>query len=625
MRMFFYLTLFLSLLPLRSLAGDSVIWGPNLASTIPPELCLQYAMGGPCFIYGSDDPSVTPTFGSPGSLYLNTSGNTYVKQDSGTSTNWQKFVTGTPTGIQSLNGVTAAAQTLAVGSAGTDFAESTSGTVHTFNLPAVDATHTGKLLNTDWVIFNAKQPAGSYITALTGDVSASGPGSSSATVNSVGGSSAANIHSAELAANAATQANTPSTIVKRDGSGNFSAGTITASLTGTASGNTTYTANNHGVVISGSTNAMTVIAPDASTAKVLVSGGASADPTWALITNTNLSGSAAISNANLATMANNTVKANKTGGASTPSDLSLSDVSEAVSSVLTITNGTKSVVSASPLTIQVTKSDLTHDGYLAAADFTTFNNKLNSSLTSSHLFVGSSGNIATDTAITGDVTINNTGVTAVGSNKVANSQLAQMPTLTIKGNNTGGTANALDLTVSQVNTMLGDVTTLAAFDSSPNSNGANISGNTLTLQPADGSNPGGVSTTTQTFSGSKTFGSASGDATTIGAASSTAIHQFNGGTNRTTRTITSNLTIDTTTTDYYILCNNSGAINVTLPTPTNGRELIIKDIAGTANTNNITLVRHGSEKIEGIAASRVLQVNFGSWVIVSDGTNWWIL
>ena len=54
-------------------------------------------------------------------------------------------------------------------------------------------------------------------------------------MNTVGGSSSTSIHTAELLANAATNANTPSTIVKRDGSGNFSAGIITASLAGNSS------------------------------------------------------------------------------------------------------------------------------------------------------------------------------------------------------------------------------------------------------------------------------------------------------------------------------------------------------------------------------------------------------
>lgn len=75
-------------------------------------------------------------------------------------------------------------------------------------------------------------------------------------------------------------ANTASNGVIRDSSGNFTAGTITAALTGTASGNTTYTANQYGVVLSGSANAMSVIAPDASTAKTLISGGTSANPSW---------------------------------------------------------------------------------------------------------------------------------------------------------------------------------------------------------------------------------------------------------------------------------------------------------------------------------------------------------
>lgn len=86
---------------------------------------------------------------------------------------------------------------------------------------------------------NSKQPTGNYVTVLTGDVTATGPGSVAATVVSVGGSSAANVHSAELIANAATDVNTASTVVKRDSSGNFSAGNITASLSGNVTGDVT--------------------------------------------------------------------------------------------------------------------------------------------------------------------------------------------------------------------------------------------------------------------------------------------------------------------------------------------------------------------------------------------------
>ena len=71
-------------------------------------------------------------------------------------------------------------------------------------------------------------PAGTGISALTSDVSASGTGSVAATVNSVGGSTAAAVNSGVVAANAATAVNTASTIVKRDASGNFAAGVITS-------------------------------------------------------------------------------------------------------------------------------------------------------------------------------------------------------------------------------------------------------------------------------------------------------------------------------------------------------------------------------------------------------------
>lgn len=89
---------------------------------------------------------------------------------------------------------------------------------------------TGALSDTDWNTFNNKQVAGNYITALTGDVSATGPGSVAATVNSVGGKTASEIAQSVDDTQAATSASTPDTIVKRDGSSNFAAGTITADL-----------------------------------------------------------------------------------------------------------------------------------------------------------------------------------------------------------------------------------------------------------------------------------------------------------------------------------------------------------------------------------------------------------
>ena len=79
----------------------------------------------------------------------------------------------------------------------------------------------------------------SVITALTGDVSAVGPGSAVATVNFVGGASAADIAAAAAAFSTATPLDTPNTVVLRDSSGNFAAGTITAALSGNADTATT--------------------------------------------------------------------------------------------------------------------------------------------------------------------------------------------------------------------------------------------------------------------------------------------------------------------------------------------------------------------------------------------------
>ena len=73
--------------------------------------------------------------------------------------------------------------------------------------------------------------------------------------------------------------------------------------------------------------------------------------------------------------------------------------------------------------------------------------------TSGNILIGD-GTDLKSVAVTGDVTISNTGVTAIGNNKVTNAKLAQMNTKTIKGNDTAGTANAKDLTVAEAKALL---------------------------------------------------------------------------------------------------------------------------------------------------------------------------
>jgi hypothetical protein len=55
----------------------------------------------------------------------------------------------------------------------------------TISQQVADTSHNGYLASTDWNTFNAKQSSGNYLTALTGDGTASGPGSSALTLSTV--------------------------------------------------------------------------------------------------------------------------------------------------------------------------------------------------------------------------------------------------------------------------------------------------------------------------------------------------------------------------------------------------------------------------------------------------------
>lgn len=75
-----------------------------------------------------------------------------------------------------------------------------------------------------------------------------------------------------------------------------------------------------------------------------------------------------------------------------------------------------------------------------------------------------------------------------------------------------------------------------------------------------------------------------------------------------------------------LLVDTSAARLITLPAPADGLWFIVKDSTGTgAATNNITVARNGSETIDGLSASYVINKTRDARKFFSDGTNWFII
>lgn len=87
-----------------------------------------------------------------------------------------------------------------------------------------------------------------------------------------------------------------------------------------------------------------------------------------------------------------------------------------------------------------------------------------------------------------------------------------------------------------------------------------------------------------------------------------------------------NITSDASLSIGFIHLINTGATrSLSLPTHSTGQIVYIKDATGTCASMSIVVNRTGGGNLDGLAASRSLFTNWGSWRFLDDGTNWFII
>jgi hypothetical protein len=108
-----------------------------------------------------------PTFANGESVRWNTT----LNSNAG---GWEAFTPGSASGgVSTVTKATTAGNPITMGG---------TATAPTIDLPVATNSVNGYLSSVDWSTFNGKQAAGNYITALTGEVTAAGPGSTAATI-----------------------------------------------------------------------------------------------------------------------------------------------------------------------------------------------------------------------------------------------------------------------------------------------------------------------------------------------------------------------------------------------------------------------------------------------------------
>jgi hypothetical protein len=254
--------------------------------------------------------------------------------------------------------------------------------------------------------------------------------------------------------------------------------------------------------------------------------------------------------------------------------------------------------------------------------------------TSGQIIVANAGGVPVYVVVSGDATIDNTGALTIANLAITNAKLAADAVTSAKildgsialadlaGDSVDSAKivddsivnadinSAANIALSKLASGSSIVTSLAA-PSGSNANGGSITSNVLTLSLADGTNPGLVSTGTQTFAGNKTL---TGATTFTGNISQTGATTFSTGSGA--NTLNGNVTISgaNTFTTGTGLTTISGD-NTTIGNTTLAGYLAIKkgtDFSTVGSTNNAALGNASLIRMTGASAQTITGIAGGS-------------